>query len=217
MNRNLLLALIAAILLLPSVHSFAQVKAKSSKKSVPVEPRNSWGLGLEYSEGGFGPNITYYLPSGSNSDFIFKLSFSGYSDSKEIQRTDINGNVYIENKVNRLFTMPLSIGWRVEPFKADLEGSFNPLFNIGMCPALVFYNPYDQEFFSALDDTKTKFAFGGYTGIGFNYRQSEAVSMNMNFDYYYLPIIGDGVYSVANNEITNVGGFQISFGVNFLY
>ncbi len=196
--------------------SLAQYKIPDKSKINTKEPRNNWGVGLDYSEGGFGPMIAYYLPSGSNSDFLFRLSFSGYSDSKEIQRTDITGNVYIENKVNRIFTMPLSIGWRVEPFKADLDGSFNPVFSIGIAPTLVLYNPYDQEFFSAIDDTKTKFAFGGFTGVGFTYQQSEGVSMNMNFNYYYTPVIGGGVYSVEDSEITNVGGFQISFGVNFL-
>ena len=52
--------------------------------------------------------------------------------------------------------------------------------------------------------------------MGFTYQQSEGVSMNMNFNYYYLPVLGEGIYSIENNEIKNVGGFQISFGINFL-
>ncbi len=213
-------AFLLAVLIAFPLHSAKKCNAQmSNKPTKPVkleQPRNNWGIGLDYSEGGFGPNVSYYLPSGSNSDFLFKLTFSSYSDSREIQRTDINGNVYVENKVNRLFIMPLSIGWRVEPFKDDLEGSFNPVFNTGITPTAVFYNPYDQEFFNAIDDTKMKFAFGGFAGIGFTYQQSEGVSMNMSFNYYYLPIIGEGVYSIENSQITNVGGFQISFGVNFL-
>lgn len=187
------------------------------KSSEPEkDSRNNWGIGLDYSEGGFGPHVSYYTKAGSNSDFLFMLSFAGYSDSKEIERVDLNGNTYIENKVNRIFTMPLSLGWRVEPFKAELEGNFNPVFSIGLSPALVFYNPYEQDFFNAIDDTKVKFAAGGFTGIGFSYRQSEGTAMNMNLNYYYLPIIGGGVYSIEDSEIKNVGGFQISFSVNFL-
>ncbi len=218
-RRFSIVTLVILLLLSASDNSYSQFEPTQMKKKKPQmksEPRNVWGIGLEYSEGGFGPVVSYYLPASYNSDFLFRLSFSGYSDSKEIQRTDVNGNVYIDNKINRIFTMPLSIGWRVEPFKKDLEGSFNPVFNIGLAPALVFFNPYDQEFFSAIDDTKVKFAFGGFTGIGFTYRQSEDVSMNMNFGYYYLPIVGDPVYSIVQNPITNVGGFQIAFGVNFL-
>jgi hypothetical protein len=216
--KSLLQMRIAVLLTLVflSQSSFAQYKLPDKSPLENKEPRNQWGFGLDYSEGGFGPMIAYYLPSGSNSDFLFKLSFSGYSDSKEIQRTDINGNVFIENKINRIYTMPLSIGWRTEPFKASLEGNFNPVFSIGIAPTLVAYNPYDQDFFSAIDNTQAKFAFGGFTGIGFSYKQSEGVSMNMNFNYYYLPVIGGGVYSVEDSEIKNVGGFQISFGVNFL-
>jgi hypothetical protein len=216
--KRFLILIVAALLItaFSAQSSFAQYKLPEKGPTKKDVPRNNWGVGLDYSEGGFGPMIAYYLPSGSNSDFLFKLSVAGYSDSKEIQRTDLNGNVYIENKINRIFTMPMSIGWRVEPFKADLEGNFNPVFSIGLSPALIAYNPYDQEFFSAIDDTKTKFAFGGFTGVGFTYQQSEGVSMNMNFNYYYLPVLGEGIYSIENNEIKNVGGFQISFGINFL-
>jgi hypothetical protein len=215
--KHIRLFLLSLLLLLAfSDIAPAQYKQKVMKPTPDRVPRNKWGIGLDYSEGGFGPNVSYYVPAGFNSDFLFRLGFAGFSDSREIQRTDPSGNVYIENKENRVYTMPLSIGWRLEPFKADLEGSFNPVLNLGLAPAVVFYNPYDQEFFSAIDDTKTKFALGGFAGIGFTYQQSEGASMNMNFNYYYLPIMGEGVYSVEDSEITNVGGFQISFGVNFL-
>ena len=102
--KRFLILIVAALLItaFSAESSFAQYKLPDKGPTKKDVPRNNWGIGLDYSEGGFGPMIAYYLPSGSNSDFLFKLSVAGYSDSKEIQRTDLNGNVYIENKINRI-------------------------------------------------------------------------------------------------------------------
>ncbi|MEO6696028.1 MAG: hypothetical protein ABIY50_07415 [Ignavibacteria bacterium] len=191
---------------------FSQTKTKESKK----ERRNNWGIGIVYSESGVGVSSSLYTPISKSADLFFKLMVSGLSDSRELERYDVLGNSIIPDKINRIFIAPLSIGIKKELFKDDLDGDFIPVINFGIAPTLVLTNPYNKSFFNAIGFTKSKFAFGGFGGIGVNFRQSKSVSMNVNINYYFLPIIGDPVVSIQNSKIKDVGGFQIAFGLNFL-
>jgi hypothetical protein len=193
----------------------AQQEIKYTKPKKP-EPRNNWSIGLNYGENGFGPYVSLYSGLGRTTDLVFGLGFSGVTDEREIERYVVGGNSVVPNKINRVFMMPLSIGIRKELFKDDLEGDFLPVINFGLSPAMVFTNPYDRSYFNAISYTQTHFAFGGYGGIGVTYNQSRTMSLNFNLGYYYLPLIGDDIQSLQYSTINNVGGFQISLGVNFL-
>lgn len=211
--KNIISKVIFVFLLFSSVNtSNAQDKINYTKK----ESRNNWGLGFVYSENGFGISVAKYLPVGNSVDFSLSLLFSGVSDSREVTRYDAYGNSIVPDKVNRVFMMPLSIGLNIEMFKGDLDGSFKPVFNIGVAPSLIFVNPYNKSFFSALGYTTTKFAAGPYAGMGINYKQSESMSININLNYYYLPVMNGEIESLLNNKIDNVGGVQLTFGMNFL-
>lgn len=211
-NKIVISILICFGLLIVTSFSFAQSNIKYTKH----EPRNTWGIGLNYAENGFGPSVSFYNHLGKTTDLTFNLAFSGVSDTREIERYDIFGNSVIVNKVNRVFMMPLNIGIRKELFKDDIEGVFVPLLNFGVSPTIVFTNPYDKSFFNAIGYTQTHFGFGGYAGFGVNFTQSESTSLNINVNYFYIPIIGDGVQSLEGNTINNVGGVQLAFGINFM-
>ena len=212
--KNLILSLLLMFLIAISIplQSYSQIKDKLYKK----ETRNNWGLGFVYSENGFGISSSLFAPVSKSTDFYLNIHFSGVSDSREIQRYDVYGNSVVMGKVNRVYMMPLSIGLIKELFKGDIEGNFRPVISFGAAPTLVLYNPYDRSFFNAIAYTKTKFAFGPYAGIGLNYKQSKSTSLNVNLSYYYLPIIGDGVESLENSVMKDVGGLQLSFGLNFM-
>lgn len=210
--KTKLICVIIGLILITSVNSYSQNK----NKLIKYVPRNKWSVGLNYGENGFGPYVSMFAPLGKTTDLTFNLSFSGVSDEREIERFDIFGNSIIVNKVNRVFQLPLSIGIRKELFKDEIEGSFTPIINFGISPTLVLTNPYDKSFFNAIGSTKAHFALGGYGGIGVSFSQSKKMSMNVSFNYAYVPIIGKGVQSLNTNTITNVGGFQLAFGVNFL-
>lgn len=194
-------------------NSYSQKKSNHKIK----EPRNSWSLGLNYGENGFGPFVSIFAPIGKSTDFNASLSFSGISDSREMTRYDMYGNAVVPEKINRLFLMPLSIGIRHEMFRNDIEGNFVPIVNLGIAPAMVFANPYEKGFFEALGYTQVHYAIGGYAGAGISFRQSEDISLNIAFNYYYLPLINGGIQSLRTNTISNVGGLQLTFGLNFLH
>lgn len=212
---NISVLLISLILIASSTLVYSQEKIKYKKpKKVPT--RNSWSLGLNYGENGFGPYVSLFSNLGKTTDMVFNLAFSGVTDQRETERYDYFGNSVVPYKVNRVFMVPLSIGIRKELFKDDLEGDFLPIFNIGISPTLVLTNPYERGYFNAIGYTQTHFAFGGYAGIGVSFSQSDNLSMNMNFNYFYAPLIGNTIQSVQYSTINNVGGFQLSMGVNFL-
>ena len=110
----------------------------------------------------------------------------------------------------------LSFGMRKELFKDDIEGEFLPIFNIGISPSMIFMNPYDQNFFSALGRTTTSFGIGGFTGLGVSFRQSRDMSINFNLSYYYIKVVGNEVESIKDNPIDNIGGVQLGFAINFM-
>ena len=212
MNRISLL--IPAISLIITINSSVSV---SQSKPVIKEPRNNWSMGLSYSERGFGPSFSYYIPSGKSTDLFLNLSVSGVTDSREFERTDFYGNaIPVQNKINRVYMSTLSFGMRKELFKDDIEGEFLPIFNIGISPSIIFMNPYDQNFFSALGRTTTSFGLGGFTGLGVSFRQSRDMSINFNLSYYYIKVVGNEVESIKDNPIDNIGGVQLGFAINFM-
>ena len=211
---NISMILICLILFCSSTLIYSQDTIKYTK--VKNEKRNSWSLGLNYGENGFGPYAGLYSSLGRTTDMVFSISISGVTDEREIERFDVFGNSIVVNKINRVFMIPLSAGIRKELFKDDIDGDFLPIFNIGVAPTLVLTNPYNESYFSAFASTQTHFAFGGYAGFGVSFRQNKSMSMNVNFNYYYLPLIGDGVQSLQYTTINDVGGLQLSLGVIFL-
>ena len=211
---NISMILICLILFCSSTLIYSQDTIKYTK--VKNEKRNSWSLGLNYGENGFGPYAGLYSSLGRTTDMVFSISISGVTDEREIERFDVFGNSIVVNKINRVFMIPLSAGIRKELFKDDIDGDFLPIFNIGVAPTLVLTNPYNESYFAAFGHTQTYFAFGGYAGFGVSFRQNKSMSMNVNFNYYYLPLIGDGVQSLQYNTINDVGGLQLSLGVIFL-
>lgn len=211
---NVSMILICLILVFTSTLIYSQDTIKYKK--VKKEKRNSWSLGLNYGENGFGPYAGLYSSLGRTTDLVFSISVSGVTDEREIERFDVFGNSVVVNKINRVFMIPLSAGIRKELFKDDIDGDFLPIFNIGVAPTLVLTNPYNESYFAAFGNTQTHFAFGGYAGFGVSFRQNKSMSMNVNFNYYYLPVVGDGVQSLQYSTINDVGGLQLSLGVIFL-
>lgn len=193
-----------------------QISAQNKPKNKNREVRNNWGLGFVYTESGFGLSGSYFFKLSKSSDLYFNLLFSNVTDSREMERSDLYGNTYVPNKINRIFMMPLSIGLQKELFKGEIEGNFSPVINVGIAPTLLLANPYNRNFFSAIGYTSAKFAIGPFAGAGLNYKQGDNMSLGFYINYYYLPVIGSQLESLQNSKIKNVGGVQLSLGFNFL-
>lgn len=191
-----------------------QINPKPEVKT--KETRNHLGLSILYSDKGYGISGGYYKPISHSSDLFLNFSITGISDSREFEYFDYYGNSYIQDKVNRVFMLPLNIGLQHYLFKDDIENDFKPLINIGVTPALVLSNPYDKSYFKAFGYFNAAYAFGGFAGVGMEFEQSKNLSFTLNFRYYYLPVVSGSVMSIKNNQMKDLGGMHLVFGVNFL-
>ncbi len=209
--------LILTSIVLTVLASFS-LNAQVNKNTVTQQEigRNNWAIGMFYSEGGFGLSGTYSKPVGRITDLNFRLSFSGVTDNSEIEYYDYYGNTYTRNKINRVFLGTLSIGIKHNIFFDDIEGNFKPFVKIGAAPSYIMMTPYDRSFFSAFGYAQSSWGIGAYGGIGLEYYESKSIGLGITLDYYYIPVMGQDVYSLKDKKITNVGGFQIGFNFMFL-
>lgn len=175
-----------------------------------------WGFKVMYGEKGFGLSGEYHIPAWKNTDLFANLGFSGVTDDREFQEYDVFGNSYTPNKVNRVFTVPLTLGVKHYLFQDDLDGSMKPTFSLGVAPTLVLTNPASTGFFHAIGKFNAAFAMGGFAGIGMDFMQTQGVAFSFNVNYYYLPVIGKEVMSLENKPINNLGGLQFTIGLNLL-
>jgi len=215
----ILLFLVSTINAQDSVRINSQDTLKKFTKQKIVytknEPRANWGAAVMYGENGFGLTGTIYKNIGRTTDLFFSLSFSGISDANEVEYVDYYGNVYVSNKVNRIFSIPLNIGLKKYIFHDDIEGNLKPFLTIGVAPTLLLSTPFDKSYFSAFGYTQADFAIGPFAGIGLEYIETQSMGLSINLRYYYLPVLSDGIMSIKDKQITDVGGIQLSFGFNF--
>lgn len=191
-----------------------QINSKPEIKSKDF--RNQFSLGVIYSDKGYGITGGYHKPISKNSDLFFNFSITGISDTREFEYYDYYGNSYIQDKVNRVFMVPVNIGLQHYLFKDDIENDFKPMINLGITPALVVTNPYDKSYFKAFGYSKAAFAMGGFAGVGMEFQQSKNLALSLNFRYYYIPVVSGEVMSIKDNLMKDMGGMQLLFGINFL-
>ncbi|MCX7832855.1 MAG: hypothetical protein N2490_01425 [Ignavibacteria bacterium] len=187
-----------------------------SQTSNTQEPRNNWTIGVNVSEKGFGLNAGIFKQINFDYDFTANLSISGVSDNREFEVYDIYGNPIVLDKENRIFLIAGNIGAQRYLFKDEIEGGFIPLIIGGITPALVVTTPYEKGYFEAFKYAHASYAMGGYLGVGMEYIQSSNISLAFNARYLYLPVIGKDVNSLKGKPINNLGGFQLTFSLNFL-
>lgn len=202
--------LILILTVIPLV-TFAQVNTNTAEK------RNHWGIGLMYTDNGFGVSGTYFKNIGRTTDLTFKLAISGVTDPSEVEYYDFYGNSYTAGKVNRVFLTSLSIGIKKNVFYDDIEGNFKPFVKTGIAPAFVLTTPFDRSFLKAFGYAQPGFAFGGYAGIGIEYQESNSIGLSISADYYYLPVIGREILSLQDKPMKNLGGIQLTFNFLFLH
>ncbi|MBN1634048.1 MAG: hypothetical protein JW917_07785 [Ignavibacteria bacterium] len=207
-----IILIIVFILIQNFLYPMDSVKVKTE----PKEPRNNWNIGVTVTENGFGISAGLFKTLDVNYDFYAMLSIGGITDKREFEEYDWYGNLITRDKEKRVFLIPLNIGIQRYMFKEDIEGGFLPLITAGITPALVLTNPYDKSYFTAFKYFQAAFAFGGFIGIGMEFVQAKNLALGINAKYMYLAPIGKEINSLKDRPISNLGGFQINFYVNFL-
>jgi len=210
------LSVILALVLIPLCFTSANASdSLKSKPKVKIEKPSPWGISFTYAENGFGPSFNHHSNLNNTTQLIAGISLMSVSDSREFEQYDIYGNKNTVNKENRIFLVPLNIGIRKQVFGDDIEGSIRPIVNIGVSPALVLTNPYSREYFNALGYMQAAFAMGGYAGAGLEFSETQSVAFSFNVNYSYVTPIGKDINSLYGRNISNLTGFQMTFGVKF--
>ena len=76
---------------------------------------------------------------------------------------------------------------------------------------------FEPEFFKAFGSAQTKYAVGGYVGIGANMGISKSNLVGLNVRYYYTYVFGDGIEILTNNLRKSFGQFALSLTVGIMY
>jgi hypothetical protein len=183
---------------------------------MPKLARNNWSLNFMYTDKGFGLGSNLYRSISNTVDVSAGIMISGVKDPNEFEQFDIFGNSYVPDKINRIYMISINVGMQKYIFSDELDESFRPLLSFGISPSLVLTDPYDKDFFKAFGYMNAGFAFGGYAGIGMEYKESNSVSLSINIRYSYIPVLINDIRSLKDKTISDVGGIQLVFGLNFL-
>ncbi|RPI18534.1 MAG: hypothetical protein EHM58_04985 [Ignavibacteriae bacterium] len=221
-------ALLLGIFLLP-LWSHAQIsnqtlmltdKDNSSDLSfeeyLKLEPFKKWTVNLTFSDNGFGAGATYYKFINKDLSAFGSIQFSGAKDDREFETSDIYGNTYVPNKVNRMFMVPVDIGLQFRLFREDVTDDLRPHLSIGVSPTAIIYAPYNEGIISSLGHARAKYTVGAFAGIGVDYLTSSKNSLSMNVRYYYTNLFNGGIESLKGKEKTFFGGLYFNFSYNFM-
>ena len=214
--RKISLIIIAVISVMAG-NLLSQDTNKLKKTTVPeYEMRNSWNLAVVYGERGFGINGGIFKQLGNTVDVYANLSISGVTDTREFDQYDIYGNPITFNKVNRVYLIPLNIGIQRHMFKEDLDASLKPILTAGVTTGLIVSTPYEKGFFESFKYAQSSYTLGGFLGLALEFEQNKTISFVIGVKYFYLPVLGREISSIRDQNIKDVGGVVLNFGVNFL-
>jgi len=209
---------VSIILLIPVLNLNSQgIGELAPPKESIVFPPNAWGFDLMISDGGFGLGGFYRHQIADHFTLFGDISFSESKDEREFEYIDIFGNKFTIGKMNRVFVVPINFGLQYRLFAKELADNLRPYINAGVGPSLIITTPYAEEFFNAFSFAETKVAAGGYVGFGANFGLNKSSLIGLNFRYYIIKLIGEGVESLEGRKKNVIGGFFVTFNVGFMY
>ncbi len=199
-----------------------QINAQKIGKLAPdtsriVFPPSAWGVNLMFGEGGFGIGTFYKTRLTENLTGFIDFSISESKDEKEFEYIDYWGAVYVHNKKNRVFMLPVNLGIQYRMFSNSLTDNFRPYISIAAGPTMVITNPYEKEFFEALGYSQLRMAVGGYAAIGTNFGISRSSLLGITIKYSYAHLFDDGVENIFGRFRKNIGTLSISFDLGLQF
>ena len=180
------------------------------------EPQNNWSVNLLFSDNGYGLGATLYRTINKDFSGFGSIFFSSAKDSREFDVTDIYGNTYTPDKVNRLFMIPLNFGIQCRLFSEDVTDNLRPYVNGGITPTAILYAPYNKSIIPSLGYLQAKYTVGGFVGVGMDYLTSRNSAVSANVRYYYIKLFGDGIQSLQDKPMNFFGGIYFVFSFNFM-
>jgi hypothetical protein len=178
---------------------------------------DSWGADILFSNSGFGIGAFYLRNLSSNLSGFIDLGITGSRQSDEFEQLvntgdpDYPQDLRVPNKVNRLFTFPLTVGVRYRLLENVLADNLRPYINAGVGPTMIVALPYNYDFFPSIPHASVHFTGGGFVGLGADVGGKKP-SLGINVRYYYIPF-KPGLESIRNEPITDFGGLFLTLNV----
>jgi hypothetical protein len=155
------------------------------------------------------------------------LVISGARNSDEFdQYNQFTGGWQVANKINRVFKFPLTFGIHQFIFKEALSESLQPFLTAGIGPTFILSNPYTYDripngevmgWFKAFGYGEMTVRFSGSVGIGAYFGNINNSILGVNIRYYYIPYGGDGIESVIDLPMKNLGGIFLTLSLGTVY
>jgi hypothetical protein len=73
------------------------------------------------------------------------------------------------------------------------------------------------EFFESFGKAQTKYALGGYIGLGANFGLDKRSLLGVNIRYYFIHFFDEGVESLYDRPKKNLGGFFLTINLGMMY
>lgn len=212
------IVLIIAIILIPLFFSNAQqIGEMAPEKPGIIFPNNTWGVDFMFSEGGFGFGTFYRYTLTPTLSVFSDFSISEAKDKREVEYVDYFGQVYVPEKKNRIFLLPLNFGLHKRLFENSLTDNLRPYINAGAGPSMVITTPYDREFFSSFGKAHARYTIGGYVGLGANFGLDRSNLVGINLRYYVIHFFDEGVESLNGHFQKDLGGIYLTINLGIMY
>lgn len=201
-------------------------KDSSLQAAQQDEGRNSWGVDIMASDGGFGLGLFYKREISPDLSWFTTFSISEAKDEREVEQFDpYTGLTFVPGKLNRFLVLPLYGGIQYRLFREDIVETFRPFVNAAVGPTMIYTMPFakvgntgagltvDQvDFFKAIGMGQPHYTIGGYIGFGANFGAEKGNVFGVNFRYYVVTLLSGSLPSTYNLYNGNTEGTKKDFG-----
>lgn len=204
----------------------AESRKDSSLLTPQKEERNTWGVDIMASDGGFGLGLFYRREISPDLSWFSTFSISEAKDEREVEQYDpYTGLTFVPGKLNRFLVLPLYAGIQYRLFREDIVDTFRPFVNAAVGPTMIYTMPFakigntggiltvDQvDFFKAIGMGRPHYTIGGYIGFGANFGAERGSVFGVNFRYYVVTLLNGSLPSTYNQYNGNIEGTKKDFG-----
>jgi hypothetical protein len=231
MNSHLRLVAVGLLLITGACGSTAQTGGSRQDSSLqaakPDTEKNTWGVDIMASDGGFGLGFFYRREISPDLSWFTTLSISEAKDEREIEQFDpYTGLSYVPGKLNRFLVLPLYGGIQYRLFREDIVETFRPFVNAAVGPAMVYQMPFAKlgedlggaiqveqvDFFKAIGMGRAHYTIGGYIGFGAHFGAERGNVFGVNFRYYVVTLLSGSLPSTYNLYNGTIQGTKRDFG-----
>lgn len=178
-----------------------------SAEELAREYPNSWGFNISFSDYGFGGGL--FLGHSFNPDLTGILTFDmgTAAGSREV-------DLLVVNKINRIFVLPFMLGAEYRVFRSGLSDNLRPYVSGGAGPVVAMTTPYNEDFFTAFGNAKSKVVPGGFVGLGANFGSDPKTNFGASLQYFIIPYPG-GIQSTTTESLPNLNGLYLTASYSF--